>query len=103
MGSGKVVFGGVTSWAFANNMLNDTDKGLEKGIYASTYRPLSPEKTLWPRDDRLVVTSGIDLLGDSQQEVQTKLVGTLGKEEFKYAIYLGMLPESIQSLPWIQD
>ena len=95
MGNGKValIFGasGVTGWAFVNEILNDYPrKGVWEGVYALTNRPLNPEKALWPQDDRLVVTSGIDLLKDSQQEVEAKLTATPGIGRVTHVIYLGM-------------
>jgi hypothetical protein len=94
MASGKValIFGasGVSGWSFVNEILNDyPKKGIWTGVHALTNRPLDLEKTLWPKDDRLVVTSGLNLLEGSQDDLESKLGAIKGLDKVTHVIYLG--------------
>lgn len=89
-----LIFGasGVSGWSFVNEMLNDyPKKGIWTGVHALTNRPLDLERTLWPKDDRLAVTSGIDLLEGSQEDLEGKLGKISGIEKVTHVIYLGMI------------
>ncbi|KAF2669330.1 hypothetical protein BT63DRAFT_440017 [Microthyrium microscopicum] len=71
-----LVFGasGVTGWSFVNEILNDyPKKGIWGKVYALTNRPLKEETTIWPKDDRLEIVSGIDLLKGSQEDLEKEL------------------------------
>lgn len=71
-----LVFGasGVTGWAFVNEVLNDyPKKGTFGGVIALTNRPLTLEQSRWPKDDRLTIVSGIDLLQGSQEDLEKAL------------------------------
>lgn len=99
MAEGKValVFGasGVSGWAFVNEALNDYPrKGVWKGVLALTNRPLSVEASRWPRDDRLSITSGINLLEGSQEEVEAGLGKISGISEVTHMIYLGRVVDA---------
>lgn len=94
MADGKValIFGasGVSGWSFVNEMLNDYPrKEVWAGVHALTNRPLDFDRALWPRDDRLLVTSGINLLEGSQEDLERKLSGILGIDKVTHVIYLG--------------
>lgn len=87
-----LIFGasGVTGWAFVNEILNDyPKKGVWSGVHALTNRPLSAEKAFWPTDDRLTITSGIDLLEGTQENLESKLGGILGIAKVTHVFYLG--------------
>lgn len=94
MASEKValVFGasGVTGWAFVNEILNDYPrKGLWNGVLAFTNRPLSVEQSYWPTDDRLSITSGINLLEGTQEELEAKSTKVLGINNVTHVFYVG--------------
>jgi hypothetical protein len=90
-----LVFGasGVSGWSFVNEILNDyPKKGIWGEVYALTNRPLDPEKTLWPKDDRLKVVSGIDLLKGSQDDLESALKnGVKDISKVTHVFYLGKL------------
>ncbi|OAA67104.1 hypothetical protein SPI_01680 [Niveomyces insectorum RCEF 264] len=68
-----LVFGasGVTGWSVVSEMLHDYPrKGVWGGVVALTNRPLSVELSQWPKDDRLAIVSGIDLLAGSQEDLE---------------------------------
>lgn len=76
MGKRAVVFGasGVTGWSFVNEILGDyPSKGVWDGVVALTNRPLKQEDALWPKDSRLQVVSGVDLLQGSQEDLEQTL------------------------------
>jgi len=86
-----LVFGasGVSGWAFVNEILNDyPQKSVWSGVHALTNRPLDPQAALWPKDERLAVTSGINLLEGSQQDVERKLATIPGIENVTHVVYL---------------
>ena len=90
-----LVFGasGVSGWAFVNEILNDyPQKSVWSGVHALTNRPLDPQAALWPKDERLAVTSGINLLEGSQQDVERKLATIPGIENVTHVVYLGKMP-----------
>lgn len=94
MTEGKVaiVFGasGVSGWAFVNEVLSDyPKKAVWDGVLALTNRPLTVEEAMWPRDDRLSITSGINLLNDSQEDIQKALGNIAGIGKVTHLIYLG--------------
>lgn len=87
-----LVFGasGVTGWAFVNEMLNDyPKKGIWSHVQALTNRPLSVEESMWPRDSRLTITSGINLLEESQEELNSKLGAIKDIGAVTHVFYLG--------------
>ncbi|KAF1990405.1 hypothetical protein K402DRAFT_348505 [Aulographum hederae CBS 113979] len=72
-GKSALIFGasGVTGWAFVNEILNDyPKKGVWDQVHALTNRPLKQEDSLWPKDPRLNIVSGIDLLKGTQEELE---------------------------------
>ncbi|KAH7406659.1 hypothetical protein DE146DRAFT_778040 [Phaeosphaeria sp. MPI-PUGE-AT-0046c] len=76
MSKSALVFGasGVTGWSFVNEVLNDYPKpNIWKRAHALTNRPLSQEHSRWPKDPRLNIVSGIDLLVGSQEDVEREL------------------------------
>ena len=94
MEEGKVaiVFGasGVSGWGFVNEVLNDYPrKGMWSGVLALTNRPLSVEESMWPRDSRLSITSGINLLDSSQEDVEAQLRRIPEIEKVTHLVYLG--------------
>lgn len=71
-----LVFGasGVSGWAMVNEILNDyPEQGIWGGVVALTNRPLSLEQSQWPRDSRLSIVSGVDILAGSQQDLENTL------------------------------
>ncbi|KAL0940235.1 sirq protein [Colletotrichum truncatum] len=67
-----LVFGasGVSGWSFVNEVLHDyPQEGVWDGCIALTNRPLDHQKTLWPKDERLSLVSGVDLLKGSQDDL----------------------------------
>ncbi|KAI9813065.1 MAG: hypothetical protein M1827_004285 [Pycnora praestabilis] len=71
-GRHALIFGasGVTGWAFVNEMLHDYPKtGTWSQVTALSNRPLTLEDSLWPKDDRLRIVSGIDLLKGDQDDL----------------------------------
>lgn len=94
MGKRAIVFGasGVTGWSFVNEILNDyPEKGVWDGVVAMTNRPLKQEDSYWPKDSRLQIVSGVDLLGSLEQ-----IEGALKKnvedvEKITHVYYLGMV------------
>jgi hypothetical protein len=94
MTEGKVaiIFGasGVSGWSFVNEILNDyPKKGIWSGVLALTNRPLTVEESFWPNDDRLSITSGINLLDDDQETIEKKLREIGGIKNVTHLIYLG--------------
>jgi hypothetical protein len=94
MAEGKVaiIFGasGVSGWSFVNEILNDyPKKGVWDGVLALTNRPLTVEESFWPRDDRLSITSGINLLEDTPEDIEKELSKISGIEKVTHLIYLG--------------
>lgn len=76
MSKSALVFGasGVTGWSFINEILSDYPKsGTWKRAHALTNRPLSQEQSQWPNDPRLNIVSGIDLLANSQADLEKEL------------------------------
>jgi hypothetical protein len=76
MSKSALVFGasGVTGWSFINEILNDyPKKNTWKRAHALTNRPLSQEQSQWPEDPRLNIVSGIDLLANSQEDLEKEL------------------------------
>ena len=76
MSKSALVFGasGVTGWAFINEILNDYPKqNTWKRAHALTNRPLSQEQSQWPKDPRLNIVSGIDLLANTQESLEDEL------------------------------
>ncbi|EQB47273.1 hypothetical protein CGLO_13600 [Colletotrichum gloeosporioides Cg-14] len=87
-----LVFGasGVSGWSFVNEILHDyPTTGIWNGCIALTNRPLDLDKTLWPRDERLSVISGVDLLGGDQDELnKTMKQKVTGIEKVTHIFYL---------------
>ncbi|KAK2731126.1 sirq protein [Colletotrichum kahawae] len=87
-----LVFGasGVSGWSFVNEILHDyPTTGIWDSCIALTNRPLDLEKTLWPKDERLSVVSGVDLLG-GDQDVLNKIMKqkVTGIERVTHVFYL---------------
>lgn len=71
-----IVFGasGIGGWAIVNALCNNyPSKGIFSAITALTNRPLPTEISQWPKDARLTVASGIDLMKGSQEELEHRL------------------------------
>ena len=71
-----LIFGasGISGWAIVNQLLsNYPAKGVFSAITALTNRPLPAEYAQWPKDPRLEVVSGIDLLKGSQDDLETSM------------------------------
>ncbi|KAL6706988.1 hypothetical protein ACN47E_004938 [Coniothyrium glycines] len=76
MSKSALVFGasGVTGWSFINEILSDYPKsGIWKRAHALTNRPLSQSQSQWPKDERLNIVSGIDLLSNDQKSLEKEL------------------------------
>jgi len=88
-----LVFGatGVSGWSFINEILHDYPrKGVWSKVHALTNRPISQENTLWPKDDRLKIVSGIDLLKGSQAELEDVLKSKIPDiQAVTHVYYLG--------------
>ena len=92
MSKSALIFGasGVTGWSFVNELLNDYPKaGIWSKVHALTNRPLSQEQSQWPKDSRLNIVSGIDLLKGSQEELEQALKSRIdGIENVTHVYYL---------------
>lgn len=76
MSKSALIFGasGVTGWSFVNETLNDyPQSNVWKRVHALTNRPLSQEQSQWPKDQRLNIVSGIDLLQGSQEQLENTI------------------------------
>ena len=93
MGKRALVFGasGVTGWSFVNEILNDyPKKGIWDGVVAMTNRPLKQEDSFWPKDSRLQIVSGVNLLG-SQEYIEKALKENVKSiEQITHVYYLGL-------------
>ena len=78
-----IVFGasGINGWALTNQLLSGYQSpDTFSKITAISHRPFVPEDAGWPKDDRLQIITGIDLLeGDhtSLQEVLKEKVSSV--------------------------
>ena len=75
-GNHALVFGasGISGWAVVNQILSDYPaKGGFSAVTALTNRPLPVEYALWPKDSRLDIVSGLDLMKGSQQELEASI------------------------------
>jgi hypothetical protein len=77
-----LIFGasGISGWAIVNQILSDYPaKGVFSAVTALTNRPLPAEYTIWPKDSRLDVVSGLDLMkggqGDLEAAMKEKIKG----------------------------
>ena len=71
-----LVFGasGISGWAIVNQILSDYPaKDVFSAVTALTNRPLPAEYALWPKDSRLDVVSGLDLMKGSQEELEASM------------------------------
>lgn len=76
MSKSALVFGasGVTGWSFIDEILHDyPEPDVWKRVHALTNRPLSQEQSQWPKDPRLDIVSGIDLLKGTQEELENTI------------------------------
>jgi hypothetical protein len=93
MGKRAIVFGasGVTGWSFVNEMLHDyPETNVWDSVVAMTNRPLKQEDSLWPNDSRLQIVSGIDLLRDSQENLESALKQKVQDvDKITHVYYLG--------------
>lgn len=95
MSKSALIFGasGVTGWAFVNEILHDyPKKGTWSKVHALTNRPLKQNDSLWPKDDRLNIVSGIDLLKGTQEELETEIAKIEGVKDVTHVYYLGAYP-----------
>lgn len=90
---------GVTGWSFVNEMLHDyPDEGIWDGVVAMTNRPLKQDDSLWPKDSRLQIVSGISLL-DSQEAIERALKENVEDiDKITHVYYLG---EHNGSMRWM--
>ncbi|KAH7121051.1 hypothetical protein B0J11DRAFT_490887 [Dendryphion nanum] len=92
MSKSALVFGasGVTGWSFVHEILNDyPKKGVWNKVHALTNRPLSQDQSYWPKDSRLNIVSGIDLLAGSQEDLESELKNKVqGVENVTHVYYL---------------
>jgi hypothetical protein len=98
MGAKKpVIFGasGVSGWSFVNEMLHDYPRnGVWQDVYALTNRPITQQESLWPKDDRLHIVCGIDLLKGSQENLEKELKSKISNvESITHVYYLGKILE----------
>lgn len=97
-----LVFGasGVTGWALVNEILNDyPKKGVWGNVVALTNRPLSLEQSQWPKDKRLSIVSGIDLLQGSQEDLENTLEAKVPDiNKITHVLYLGSLQQLLARL-----
>lgn len=71
-----LVFGasGITGWAIVNTILTGSpDSSAFSKVTALTNRPFTQEVAQWPKSDRLNIVSGIDLLKDSQSDLEATI------------------------------
>jgi hypothetical protein len=65
---------GINGWAVVNQiLLGYPAPDTFSKVSALTNRPLSFEVSQWPKSDKLNIVSGLDLLKDSQSELQDAL------------------------------
>lgn len=72
-GKHAIVFGasGIGGWAIVNKILNNyPSKDTFSSVTALTNRPLLLEDSKWPKDSRLDIVSGIDLMKGSQKDLE---------------------------------
>ena len=73
-----------------NEILHDyPKKGVWSKVHALTNRPLKQSDSLWPKDERLNIVSGKDLLKGSQEDLESALKGIEGIEKVTHVYYLG--------------
>jgi hypothetical protein len=79
---------GISGWALVNTLLSDyPEAGVFSKVTALTNRPLSEEVSQWPKDPRLEVISGIDLLKGSQTDLEKNLEGNIKDVETVTHLY----------------
>lgn len=92
-GKSALIFGasGVSGWAFVNEILNDyPQKGVWDRVHALTNRKLAPEYTLWPKDPRLHLVSGVDLLVGTQDDLEAAIRSQISDiDQVTHVYYLG--------------
>ncbi|KAF9888470.1 hypothetical protein FE257_008577 [Aspergillus nanangensis] len=85
-----LVFGasGINGWAFVNAILNDypTADSFNR-VTAFTNRPLSTEAAQWPQSDKLHLVSGLDLINNSQEELEREFVQRIPQLDKVTAVY----------------
>jgi hypothetical protein len=100
MSKTALIFGasGVSGWSFVNEILNDyPETGIWNKVYALTNRGLKQEDTLWPKDSRLDIVSGVDLLQGSQNDLEKELKDKVkGIEKVTHVYYLGKVNRLLQ-------
>ena len=94
-----VVFGasGVSGWSFVNEILHDYPRhGVWQTVHALTNRPITQQESFWPKDDRLHIVCGVDLLKGSQEDVEKELKSKISDiESITHVYYLGNVLERI--------
>lgn len=62
---------GINGWAIVREIINGYPApNTFRRVTALTNRPLPEENRLWPKDDRLQVVSGLDLMKGSQSDLE---------------------------------
>ena len=88
-----IVFGasGINGWALVNQLLTDRPTSDTFGkVTAVLNRPLSLRDSQWPQDDRLRITTGVDLTADDtvvQNIFEAKIEGA---DTISHVYYVGM-------------
>jgi hypothetical protein len=90
-----LVFGasGISGWAIVNQILSDYPaKGVFSAVTALTNRPLPAEYTTWPKDSRLDVVSGLDLMKGSQEDLEAAMKEKIkGIEDVTQVYFFGKI------------
>ncbi|KAJ5155932.1 hypothetical protein N7492_008735 [Penicillium capsulatum] len=92
-----IVFGcsGINGWALVNQLLsNYPAAGTFAKVTAIANRPFAPDDAGWPRDNRLQIISGIDLLQGDHLALQKVLAEKAASVETVSHIYYGAYRES---------
>lgn len=96
-GNHAVVFGcsGINGWALVNQLLSGyPSPNTFSKITAVANRPFTSEEAKWPRDDRLHIVSGIDLLGGNDSTLQKTLSQKVPSvETISHVYYAGNEPK----------
>ncbi|KAJ5668720.1 hypothetical protein N7462_009790 [Penicillium macrosclerotiorum] len=85
-----VVFGcsGINGWALVNQLLSGyPSPDSFSRITAVANRPFTSDEAKWPRDDRLQIVSGIDLLGGDDSSLQKTLAQKVPSVETVSHVY----------------
>jgi hypothetical protein len=84
---------GITGWAIVNELLTDhPDAQQFNKITALTNRPLPATAIPWPGSEKLNITSGIDLLKGSQEQLQEALEAGIPQVEKVTHVFFNCKP-----------